>query len=190
MNASDPTGPRAFHLARSHTVVALGRVAPVAGVGLLLVLLVPALLDPGAPRTALLAVAWTVLAVGAVLTALAGVRVLRSPVIVRLDDEGLEVRVLRGAGPAAVLWTAVRTVRRETLRPGPCVVVGLADGRRTVVPERLVDEGGDALADALRGRLDAARGQRRLTRSEVAGGGETSDGRRDGGSGGGGGGGI
>ncbi len=181
---TDPTGGRQFHLARAHTVAALGRVAPAAGVGVLLVVAVSALLDPGAWRTALLALAWIVLVVGAVLTALAGVRVLRAPVIVRVDDQGLQTRVLRGAGPTSVPWPSVRTVRRETLRPGPCVVVQLVDGRRTVVPERLVDEGGAALAAELGARLDGVHGQRRITRSEATGN-DTEDGR--GGAGGGGG---
>jgi hypothetical protein len=152
-----------FHLARSHTVSALGRVTPLAGVGVLAVVGTSALAEPGTVRTVLLALAWTVAVIGAVLTVVASVRVLRPPLLARLDDDGVHIKVLRGGGPREIAWNEVRTVYRERRALGPCVVIELVGGRRSVVPDQLVAESGTALVDALRGRLDRASGQRRIS---------------------------
>ena len=171
-NDSGPPPARAdFHLARARPVAALGRVAPVVGVAVLVVVLLSALTEGGTVATAALAVAWLVTGVGFLLTAVAAVRTVRPPVLVRLDATGLEVRVLRGGGPRQVPWADVRAVRRERLAPGRCVVVERRDGQRTVLPERLVAEGGAALAATLSARLDQAHGQRRLRPDGEGGGG-------------------
>lgn len=151
-----------FHLNRAQPARALGRVAPIAGVGVLVLVGASALIAGGTVRTVVLVLAWTLVGGGCTLTAVAAWRLMRPPVLVRLDDHGLRVRVLRGAGPAEVSWADVSTVRRERLSVGGCVVIDLHDSQRTVVPDRLVDEGGDALLSALTLRLDTAHGQRRL----------------------------
>ena len=162
-----------FHLTRGLAVAALGRVAPLAGVGVLAVMVVSALVGDasGTGAAVALVLAWSVAVLGGVLTLVAAVRTIRPPVLARLDVDGVRVRVLRGGGPRTVSWADVRTVRRESLRAGPCVVIELTDGRRSVLPERLVDEGGAALDAALRARLDTAHGQRRLAPGDVSGGG-------------------
>jgi hypothetical protein len=152
-----------FHLARAQTVSALGRVTPIAGVGVLAVVATSALAEPGTLRTVLLAVAWAVAIIGAVLTVMASVRVLRPPLLARLDDDGVHIKVLRGGGPREIAWNEVRTVYRERRALGPCVVIELVGERRSVVPDQLVAESGTALVDALRGRLDRASGQRRIS---------------------------
>jgi len=157
-----PVAVEEFHLARARSLAVLGRAAPVAGVGVLAVVACSALLPTGAARTVALSVAWTVAVIGLLLTGVAAVRTARPPVLVRVDAAGMRVRVLRGAGPRRIAWADVRSVRREPLSPGWCVVVELGDGRRSVVPEGLVDEGGAGLVRVLRARLDAAHGQRRL----------------------------
>jgi hypothetical protein len=157
-----------FHLARSQTVSALGRVTPIAGVGVLAVVATSALAEPGTLRTVLLAVAWAVAIIGAVLTVMASVRVLRPPLLARLDDDGVHIKVLRGGGPREIAWNEVRTVYRERRALGPCVVIELVGERRSVVPDQLVAESGTALVDALRGRLDRASGQRRISQEAAS----------------------
>ncbi|CAN5757895.1 hypothetical protein BH20ACT6_BH20ACT6_12000 [soil metagenome] len=161
---SDPTAADGddFHLARARSVAVLGRAATVAGVGVLALVASPPLLPAGAFRTGALVVAWTVTVVGVALTCLAAARVVRPPLLVRADADGMQVRVLRGAGLRSLAWADVRAVRRETLRVGPSVVVERNDGRCAVVPAALVHEGSSSLTRVLRARLDAAHGQRRL----------------------------
>ena len=162
MTAAADGGRTDFHLARSQTVPALGRVTPIAGVGVLAVVATGALAEPGTPRTVLLALAWTVAIIGALLTVMASVRVLRPPLLARLDDDGVHIKVLRGGGPREIAWNEVRTVYRESRALGPCVIIELVGGRRSVVPDQLVAESATSLVDALRSRLDRASGQRRI----------------------------
>ena len=156
-----------FHLARSYVVGALGWVAVVAGAGVLGVTVVTAM-APGRVRTVALVLAWAVVAAGIALTLVAAVRTLRPPVLVALDDEGVRVRVRRGTAPRSIPWAQVKAVRRESRPAGGCVLVVRTDGETAAVPDRLVAEGGDALAAALRRRLDLAHGQRRLGREAGA----------------------
>ena len=151
-----------FHLARSYVVGVLGRVAVLAGAGVLGVVVLTAM-DPGGVRTVALVLAWAVVATGIALTLVAAVRTLRPPVLVALDDEGVRVRVRRGTAPRSIPWSQVKAVRRESRSAGPCVLVVRTDGETAAVPDRLIAEGGDALSAALRRRLDLAHGQRRLS---------------------------
>lgn len=164
-SAAGPVGPvtATYRLARAHTVGVLGRLLAGCGVLVLAALLGAALVDDVPTWAAVVVVAVLVLAL--VPTAVAAVRVLRPPTLLRLHEQGYELHGVRGAGPTAARWDEVRTVRRERLRPGPCLVLALADRRRTVVPLRLVDGGaaaGDRLEADLSARLDRAHGQRRL----------------------------
>ena len=156
-----------FHLARSYVVGALGRVALLASVGVLAVVVVTAM-EPGSVRTVALALAWAIVAIGATLTLVAAVRTLRPPMLVSLDDEGVRVRVRRGSSPRSIPWSQVKAVRRELRSAGACVLIVRIDGETAAVPDRLVAEGGDALAAALRDYLDRAHGQRRIGREARA----------------------
>ena len=159
-----------FHLARSYVVGALGWVAVLAGAGVLGVVVGTAM-DPGGVRTVALVLAWVVVAGGVTLTLVAAVRTLRPPVLVALDDEAVRVHVRRGTAPRSIPWSQVKAVRRESRPGGRCVLVVRTDGEIAAVPDRLVAEGGDTLAAALRRRLDLVHGQRRLGREAGAGGG-------------------
>ena len=150
-----------FHLVRSYVVGALGWVAVLAGAGVLGVVVSTAM-EAGRLRTVALVLSWVVVAGGVALTLVAAVRTLRPPVLVALDDDGVRVRVRRGTAPRSIPWSQVKAVRRESRSGGRYVLVVRTDGEIAAVPDRLVAEGGDALAAALRRRLDLAHGQRRL----------------------------
>ncbi len=181
MPANGPTGATDFHLARGQAVAVLGRVAVLAGGAVLAAVVSVSVLDTGLWRSV---AGWSFGALGvtaAVLTVAAAVRVLRPPVLVRLDATGIEVRVLRGWGGRRLAWPDVRTVRRVRPAGGACLVVVHADGGRTVLAERMIAEGGAALAAALGARLDGAHRQRRLGRDDVARGGGDGNGGGGGG---------
>jgi len=153
--------PTDYRLARAHGVAVLGRLAVVAGLLVGLAVALGAVADP--PPLVWVPVA-VLLGLAGLLTVVAGVRVLRPPMLLHLDDQGFRLRVLRGAGPTSAAWAEVEGVRRERLTPGPSLVIALSRGRRTVVPLHLVDGGPqtvDRLDADLRTRLDRAHGQRR-----------------------------
>ena len=55
--------------------------------------------------------------------------------VVRLDDDGYRVRLVRGAGVSAARWTDVEDAGRPPTRAAsPCVVLRLRDGRTTTIP--------------------------------------------------------
>ena len=99
-----------FHLTRGLAVAALGRVAPLAGVGVLAVMVVSALVGDasGTGAAVALVLAWSVAVLGGVLTLVAAVRTIRPPVLARLSADGVRVRVLRGG------WSANRVLGGRT----------------------------------------------------------------------------
>ena len=128
------------------------------GLGLLTVLavLVAALLDVPAVAVVVVVVVvvLTVLAAGFVLT--------RLTPLVRLDDAGYRVRLLRGAGVRAARWRDVEDVVTATVRGHDCVVLRLRDGRTTTVPVAVLDARREVFVQDLRSHLDAGRGYRRV----------------------------
>ena len=152
-----------YRVARAHVVSVFGRFAVAAGVVVVVVVLTAALTDD--LPDPVVGVLLVIVAVCLALSAVAAARVVRRPALLLLSDTGYRVRVLRRAGPTSAPWADVTRVRREQLAPGPCLVLSLTDGARTVVPVRLL-EGGAVTADRLeadlRARLDKAHGQRRL----------------------------
>ena len=85
----------------------------------------------------------------------------RVPVL-RLDDEGYQVRLVRGAGVSRSRWRDVEDVVTAPLSGHDCVVLRLRDGRTTTLPLSVVDaDRGDLLAD-VHDHLDRAHGYRRL----------------------------
>lgn len=106
-------------------------------VGLLLVVLAVALFA----ATALVAVlSWSpdVLVVLAALGLVgifgSGYVLTRRAYVVRFDDEGYRVRLVRGAGVDAAPWPEVEDAATTTSRGVPVVVITLVDGRTTTVP--------------------------------------------------------
>jgi|SRR3712207_835395 len=82
--------------------------------------------------------------------------------VVRLDETGYEVRLVRGAGVRRARWKDVEDVVAATLSGQPCVVLRLRDGRTTAVPVALLDAAPDAFMADLRAHLDRGHGYRAL----------------------------
>jgi hypothetical protein len=99
-----------------------------------------------------------VLAVGA----LVGVR----HWVLRLDEHGYRVRVLRSASGSAqarsARWTDVLDLQATTVGGQASVVLRLRDGRTTVLPVNAIEGTPEALTDELTAHLDRGHGYRRL----------------------------
>jgi hypothetical protein len=99
-----------------------------------------------------------VLGVGA-LGALVGVR----HWVVRLDEHGYRVRVLRSAQARSARWTDVLDLQAATVGGQRCVVLRLRDGRTTTLPVDVIEGGPTRLTEALTTHLDRGHGYRRLS---------------------------
>jgi hypothetical protein len=62
----------------------------------------------------------------------------RRAYVVRLDDQGYDVRLVRGAGVKRARWADVAQASTAEVRGVPCVVLALRDGRTTTVPVSLL----------------------------------------------------
>jgi hypothetical protein len=58
----------------------------------------------------------------------------RRAYVVRLDEDGYRVRLIRGAGVPAARWVEVEDASTGSPRGIPCVVLQLVDGRTTTIP--------------------------------------------------------
>ena len=129
-------------------------------VGVLVLLLAGVVLAASLPAT-VLTVGLVVAVVAAVLV-LAGVAALRRRVVVRLDEDGYQVRSVRGAGVREARWKDVEDVTAPTVRSQRCVVLRLRDGRTTTIPVDVLAGRPDAFVRDLQQHLDAGHGYRRL----------------------------
>jgi hypothetical protein len=82
----------------------------------------------------------------------------RHAYVVRLDESGYRVRVVRGAGVRAARWTEVEDAL--TASPGglPCVILRLRDGRTTTIPVQALAGDPEAFVRDVRAHLGAASG--------------------------------
>ncbi len=73
--------------------------------------------------------------------------------VLRLDQQGYAVRLVRGARVTEAAWADVREV--VTSAPGghPCLVLRLGDGRETVIPVEAVAGDREELVREVRARL-------------------------------------
>ncbi len=101
--------------------------------------------------------------VGALAVLAAAVLLSRRTSVVRLDDTGYQVRLVRGAGATEARWTDVEDVVTSTVAGERCVVLRLRDGRTTTVPVRMLEGDPDAFVRDLRVHLDKGHGYRRIT---------------------------
>jgi hypothetical protein len=69
---------------------------------------------------------------------LAGHLLTRRAYVVRLDEDGYQVRMVRGAGTRAARWAEVEDVVTATPRGIPCVILRLRDGRTTTLPVQVL----------------------------------------------------
>ena len=82
--------------------------------------------------------------------------------VLRLDDAGYRVRVLRTAEARSARWTDVLDLQTGTVSGARCVVLRLRDGRTTALPVDAIEGDPTALTEALTTHLDRGHGYRRL----------------------------
>jgi hypothetical protein len=100
---------------------------------------------------------------GAVAVLGAAVLLTRRTTVVRLDETGYRVRLVRGAGATEARWTDVEDVVTATVSGERCVVLRLRDGRTTTIPVRMLEGDPDDFVRDLREHLDRGHGYRRIT---------------------------
>lgn len=107
-----------------------------------------------------------VLSIGIVLAVLllltVGFLLTRGASVIRLDDAGYRVRLVRGAGVKQARWTDVEDVVATTVADERCVVLRLRDGRTTTVPVRLLGASPDTFVKDLQAHLNRGHGYRRI----------------------------
>jgi hypothetical protein len=145
-----------YPLARGVRVRLLGAAVGALGLVVLLVTVVLAALRP--PTAALGAVAVALVAMAVAVGVLLG----RRWYVVRLDDTGYRVRLVRGVGRPQARWTEVEDLTTAVAAGTECVVLRLRDGQTSTIPVNLIDGDREAFVDELQRRLDAAHGYRRL----------------------------
>ena len=107
------------------------------------------------------------IASGLVVLALVGVLTLGLLVglrhwVLRLDETGYRVRVLRTAEARSARWTDVLDLQTRTLSGSRCIVLRLRDGRTTALPVDVIEGNPEALTRTLTAHLDRGHGYRRL----------------------------
>jgi hypothetical protein len=146
-----------YRFAPALLVRSLGGLLAVLGLLVLLTaVLVPVL---GLPRTVLTAV----VVVAVVVVVVGGWLVSRRTRLVRFDDAGYQVRLLRGAGVREARWREVEDAVTATVSGHQCVVLRLRDGRTTTIPVGVLDVDPVTFMTDLRARLDRGHGYRRLS---------------------------
>ncbi len=129
-----------------------------AGLGALVVLLVVLVAALSLPDIVL-----TIVLVAALVAVLAlGLLAVRRPVVVRFDDVGYRVRLVRGAGVRQAEWRQVEDVAATVVAGERCVVLRLRDGRTTTVPVSVLAGRPDDFVHDLQGHLDRGHGYRRV----------------------------
>ena len=90
----------------------------------------------------------------AIVTIFAGGFVLtRHSYVVRLGDEGYQVRFVRGGGVKAARWRDVEDAVTAEVAGAPCVVLRLKDGRSTTIPVEMLAVHRDAFVRDVQGHL-------------------------------------
>lgn len=99
----------------------------------------------------------------AVLLCLAGVLgggwwLTRAAYVVRLGEDGYQVRFVRGAGVSRARWTEVQDAVTTTVAGSPCVVLRLRDGRSTTIPVEVLAVDREQFVRDLQAHLDRGHG--------------------------------
>lgn len=144
-----------YRLAPHMAARLLGLLLVVLAVTVLLVTLLASLLR-WPPVVFLLVAGLGVLAIVA-----GGAAVTRVPVV-RLDERGYRVRLVRGAGVKEAAWGDVEDAVTTRLHGADCVVLRLRDGRTTTIPVAVVAGAGGAFVADLRSHLRRGEGLRPL----------------------------
>ena len=82
--------------------------------------------------------------------------------VVRLDENGYRVRLLRSAQAKPARWTDVLDVQATTVAGQRCAVLRLRDGRTTTLPADVIEGGPTKLVAAITAHLDRGHGYRRI----------------------------
>jgi hypothetical protein len=98
----------------------------------------------------------------ALVVGLCALAVVRRTVVVRLDDRGYQVRLVRGAGVQRAGWTEVDDVAATTVAGDRCVVLRLRDGRTTTIPVDVLAGSSDDFVRDLQRHLNRGHGYRPL----------------------------
>ncbi len=130
-----------------------------AGVGILVCLATVVIAVFRLPVAALTVV--VVLALFAVLTG--GILLTRRTFVVRLGDEGYQVRFVRGAGVTQARWRDVDDAVTAEVAGAPCVVLRLKDGRTTTIPVEVLAVERDVFVRDVQEHLQDGQGLRRLS---------------------------
>lgn len=135
-------------------LLGLGLMAVGLLVVLLMVLAAVLSLPSGVLGTVLVAAFLAVLGLGLV--------AVRRPVVVRFDETGYRVRLVRGAGVRAAQWREVEDVAATAVSGERCVVLRLRDGRTTTVPVGILAGSSEDFVRDLQLHLDRGHGYRRV----------------------------
>lgn len=100
--------------------------------------------------------------VGVLAFLVGGLFLTRRATVVRLDDAGYRVRLVRGAGVKQARWTDVEDVVATTVGGERCVVLRLRNGGTTTIPVRMLGASPDAFVKDLQGHLNRGHGYRRI----------------------------
>lgn len=82
--------------------------------------------------------------------------------VVRLGEDGYNVRFVRGAGVKQARWLDVEDVVTTTVAGARCVVLRLRDGRTTTIPVDVLAGDREEFVRTLQRLLDGGHGLRRL----------------------------
>ena len=151
-----PVGPRDYALAPAVRARLLGvTLAVIGGVVLVAALVITLTGVPLAVLTGLVVLA----ALGVVAAGLAlGPR----RYVLRLDETGYRIRVVRGVGRDQARWTDVLDLTTAVVSGTPCVVLRLRDGGSSTLPVNMLEGDREELVGELQRRLDAGHGYRPL----------------------------
>jgi hypothetical protein len=116
------------------------------------VTVVVALLDLSAVFVAVVA------ALGLAAVLVAGHLLTRRAYVVRLGEDGYQVRMVRGAGVKAARWTEVEDAVAASPRGVDCVVLRLRDGRTTTIPVQVLAADPEEFARDVRTHLERGLG--------------------------------
>ena len=148
------TGVSDYRLAAPVAVRMLGLLLAVAG---LLVALTAVLVAAFSWPTTVLSV---VLVVAVLALVVLGFLVTRRAAVVRLDDTGYTVRLVRGAGVKQGRWKDVEDVVATTVEGERCVVLRRRDGRSTTIPVGILAARSDDFVRDLQQHLNRGHGYR------------------------------
>lgn len=90
------------------------------------------------------------------------------PWVVRLDEDGFRVRLVRGAGVRAARWSDVDDAAATWVAGERCVVLRLHDGRTSTLPAGALGGNADDFVRDLQDHLDHGHGYPRFARPESA----------------------